>query len=94
MKSGSEYWRRVEDLYHRAVECYGGERQALLDLECAGDDELRREVEALLAGEKRAQSFLESPGSLTRNGDAGMELRKGLVGQPSTESTVTDKSHR
>jgi eukaryotic-like serine/threonine-protein kinase len=59
MKSGSEYWRRVEDLYHRAVECNEGERQSLLDQECAGDNELRREVEALLAREKRAQSFLE-----------------------------------
>src|SRR5262245_56684779 len=61
MNSGSEYWRRVEDLYHRAVECDERERQALLDQECAGDNELRREVEALLAGQTRAQTFLEEP---------------------------------
>jgi Tol biopolymer transport system component/predicted Ser/Thr protein kinase len=61
MKSGSEYWRRVEDLYHRAAECEGAERQALLDRECEGDSELRLEVEALLAGQERAQSFLEEP---------------------------------
>src|SRR3989475_4624188 len=67
MKSGSEYWRRVEDLYHRAAACNEGERHVLLDRECAGDDELRREVEALLAGQKQAQNFLEEPavGSLT-----------------------------
>jgi serine/threonine protein kinase len=61
MKSESEYWRLVEDLYHRAVECDGRERQMLLDQECANDSELRREVEALLAGQKRAQNFLEEP---------------------------------
>src|SRR5262245_34119478 len=61
MKSESEYWRRVEDLYHRAVECEAHERQALLDRECAGDHDLRREVEALLAGQERAQSCLEEP---------------------------------
>src|SRR5262245_59402653 len=61
MKSGSEYWRRVEDLYHRAAECNERERQTLLDEECAGDNEIRREVEALLAGQKRAKTFLEEP---------------------------------
>src|SRR5215475_13626027 len=59
MKSGSEYWRRVEDLYHRAMGCNEGEQQTLLDQECAGDNDLRREVEALLTEQKRAQSFLE-----------------------------------
>src|SRR5262245_37788183 len=61
MKSGSEYWRRVEELYHRAVERNERERTTLLDQECAGDNELRREVEALLAGQKRAETFLEEP---------------------------------
>src|SRR5262245_38066586 len=72
MKSGSEYWRRVEDLYHRAVECDERERLTLLDKECAGDVELRSEIEALLAGQTRAQSFLEEPavGRLT----AGIRL--------------------
>src|SRR5262249_17988474 len=48
-------------VYHRAVECGGDERRALLDRECEGNNELRREVEALLAGQMRAQSFLEEP---------------------------------
>src|SRR5215510_6157744 len=61
MSSESEYWRRVEDLYHRAVECNGHEQQALLNQECADDNELRREVEALLAGQTQAEGFLEEP---------------------------------
>jgi serine/threonine protein kinase/Tol biopolymer transport system component len=61
MHSESEYWRRVEDLYHRAAECNGRDRQTLLERECADDDELRREVLALLDGQERAKSFLEEP---------------------------------
>src|SRR5262245_24844377 len=72
MKSESEYWRRVEDLYHRAVECEAHERQALLDRECAGDHDLRREVEALLAGQERAQGFLEEP--VAKRVTAGIRL--------------------
>jgi serine/threonine protein kinase len=37
-----------------------GERPALLDRECAGDAELRREVEALLAAHDRAEGILEA----------------------------------
>ncbi len=61
MKSEPEYWRRVEDLYHRVVGCSERERHALLDQECTGDDDLRREVEALLTAQGRAESFLEEP---------------------------------
>src|SRR5262245_50651264 len=63
MKWGSEYWRRIEYLYNRAVSCGGHERQALLDRECAGDSELRREVEALLSGRRREPNFLEEAAS-------------------------------
>jgi eukaryotic-like serine/threonine-protein kinase len=37
------------------------ERRAYLDAVCGGDEELRREVEALLAAHERAGSFLEHP---------------------------------
>jgi serine/threonine protein kinase len=39
----------VERIYLSATELPSGERQAYLDRECAGDQELRREVETLLA---------------------------------------------
>src|SRR3712207_2595477 len=41
-------WRKVEDLYHAALEVDQHARDALLREACAGDDELRREVESLL----------------------------------------------
>ena len=43
--------QRAMVLFERAVELQGPERDVFLDRECAGDDELRRVVEALLEGE-------------------------------------------
>ena len=44
-----EHWKRIEEVYHAAVVRAPAEREALLEGACAGDDALRREVEALLA---------------------------------------------
>lgn len=46
-----ERWRRIETLFHRAVELEPAARDALLDVECAGDPTLRAEVERLLASD-------------------------------------------
>jgi serine/threonine protein kinase/tetratricopeptide (TPR) repeat protein len=56
-----ELWRRVEDLYHRALERDESHRAEFLKHSCEDDDELRREVESLLAQEKGALHFIESP---------------------------------
>ena len=42
-------WRRVQELFAAALERSPADRTALLDRECAGDDDLRREVASLLA---------------------------------------------
>ena len=42
-------WQRVEDLYQAAVERKPQERAAFLAQACAGDEDVRREVESLLA---------------------------------------------
>jgi serine/threonine protein kinase len=54
-------WRRIEDLFGRALELPPGERAAFLDGACEGDVSLRREVEALLASHQRAGDFIQSP---------------------------------
>ncbi|MGD2116373.1 MAG: serine/threonine-protein kinase [Acidobacteriota bacterium] len=41
-------WRRIEELFARAVDRPPDARRSLLDAECDGDPELRREVEDLL----------------------------------------------
>jgi len=56
-----ERWQRVKDLFDSASELEAQERAAFLDRECAGDDDLRREVESLLESDNDAESFMESP---------------------------------
>src|SRR5262245_53657441 len=43
-----ERWAKIEAVFHQALECQPSHRAAYLDRECAGDPELRREVESLL----------------------------------------------
>src|SRR5499426_2608238 len=56
----SERWRQIESLYYTALERDATEREAFLIEACAGDDELRREVEALLAVHERAEDFMDA----------------------------------
>jgi len=44
-----EHWRRAEDLFHRVADLPPAERSPLLARECANDEKLLRDVEALLA---------------------------------------------
>ena len=56
-----ERWQKIEELYHAALKLEAGERADFLLQACAGDEDLRREVESLLASDAQAESFLESP---------------------------------
>ncbi|MDE3179081.1 MAG: serine/threonine-protein kinase [Acidobacteriota bacterium] len=57
----SERWERVAELHRSALEHPAGQRTAFLEEACAGDEELRQEVESLLAQEDKAGSFMEKP---------------------------------
>jgi len=57
----SQRWRQVEAVYHSAADRGLGERSAFLDEACRGDEELRREVESLLAQENSPGVLLERP---------------------------------
>jgi serine/threonine protein kinase len=56
-----ELWRRVEDLYHRVLELDEGSRAEFLVHSCRDDKAVLDEVESLLAHEKAAELFIESP---------------------------------
>jgi non-specific serine/threonine protein kinase len=56
-----ERYRRVEEVFGLAIEHGRDDRALLLDSMCAGDAELRREVDALLAEHDRLGSFLAEP---------------------------------
>ena len=51
-------WNRIQELFHSASDRDPSDRAAFLSSACANDAELRREVEALLAADKVAGSFL------------------------------------
>ncbi len=57
----SERWRRIEELCEGALRLEPGERATYLAAECGPDEDLRREVEALLAHEGSAEGFLAAP---------------------------------
>jgi eukaryotic-like serine/threonine-protein kinase len=57
----AERWQQIEDLYHAALERSPAERSAFIAEACDGDEELRREVESLLASHDGASQFIEEP---------------------------------
>ncbi|HEX5717135.1 MAG TPA: serine/threonine-protein kinase, partial [Thermoanaerobaculia bacterium] len=54
-------WRRIESILDLALDLPPEERSALLDQSCAGDPDLRAEVEAVLAADAQAGNFLVTP---------------------------------
>jgi serine/threonine protein kinase len=56
-----ERWQKINELFQSASERPADERAAFLDAACAGDTELRQEVESLLACQDAAATFFENP---------------------------------
>src|SRR5712691_9302911 len=54
-------WQQLDELFHAALERAPEERAAFLDEACAGDQQLRREVEVLIGANEKAGSFIEKP---------------------------------
>ncbi len=55
------HWRRIEAILDLVLDLPPEEHSALLDQACAGDSDLRAEVEALLVADAKAGSFLGVP---------------------------------
>lgn len=72
-------WKKIDELYHAAREMRGEERSAFLT--AAGDEEIRREVESLLASDEEAGSFLAEPALDAIAGEMADEETTGLTGQ-------------
>src|SRR5262245_5569951 len=54
-----ERWKQIEQLYHTALDREPDKRDAFLAENCAGDSDLRREVEELLGYDGAAESFIQ-----------------------------------
>ncbi|MCA1622782.1 MAG: protein kinase [Acidobacteria bacterium] len=57
----SERWQKIKDLFDIAQEIPSAKREKFLDNACAGDTDLRREVENLLSSLENPTSFMEQP---------------------------------
>jgi len=90
-----ELWHRVEELFRRALELDESRRAEFLQRACAGDEPLRREVESLLAQEKKKEHFIDSPaldvvGKLVAN-EAGKGSEVKLIGTTVSHYRVLEK---
>ncbi len=54
-------WKKVEKLYHAALEREPSERDAFLERACADDEALLHEVRSLLSSDEQAKRFIEEP---------------------------------
>jgi hypothetical protein len=55
-----ERWKKIESLFESALERDPAERAAFLDRECGADDEMRQEVESLLAHQQPTGRFIST----------------------------------
>ncbi len=57
----SERLKQVEEIYHAALEIAPAERESFFKESCRADENLRHEVESLLAFENTFDSFIDTP---------------------------------
>ena len=58
--ANTEDWERIETLFQTAAELPAASRSGFLDQACAGDVELREELESLLAADNHNASAIDS----------------------------------
>jgi TolB-like protein len=56
-----ERYRQIGELYHAALEVETEQRAAFLERGCAGDEELRRDVESLIVSHEQSDDFIAAP---------------------------------
>jgi serine/threonine protein kinase/Tfp pilus assembly protein PilF len=54
-------WEEIGEVYHAALELAPEERAGFLEQACAGDEELRREVDSLIEANQNAGEFIAAP---------------------------------
>ena len=75
-----ERWQQIDRIFEAALAQPADERAAFLEKACAGDTELRAEVESLIAHEE-AQGFLETPAFQEATRVLAADARHSLIGQ-------------
>jgi eukaryotic-like serine/threonine-protein kinase len=90
-----EVFRRVEELFYRSLELDESRRAEFLERSCGNDHALRREVESLLAQQKKTQHYIDSPAlelaaKLFAN-EEGKKSGANLIGTTVSHYRVIDK---
>ncbi|HTM47658.1 MAG TPA: tetratricopeptide repeat protein [Bryobacteraceae bacterium] len=89
-----ERWQQIKAIFQTAADLESGPRAAYLDEACAGADDLRREVEALLAASSEAEDFIESPALEEHAGTLAARLPDPIIGQRVGHFRVTGEIGR
>ncbi|HEX6729294.1 MAG TPA: protein kinase [Pyrinomonadaceae bacterium] len=88
----NERWQQVEQLYHATLEKSVEERNSFLAEASQGDEDLRREVESLLAYQEQAENFIESPAVEVAARMIAEQQRPGVVpGQTINQYRITSR---
>jgi serine/threonine protein kinase/Tol biopolymer transport system component len=85
----AERWKRVDELLQAALQVPAGKQEEFLRQQCGGDSELLEEVRSLLTSDRKAGSFLESPG--LRVAEVAAELPT-LGASPSSGSLIAGQT--
>src|SRR5499426_3571701 len=76
-----EQWKKLDALFHEALEYEKEARAAHLAKVCGDDEQLRGEAERLLAAHEREGSFIDSPIFAEPTGLTADDLNQSLVGR-------------
>jgi len=79
-----ERWQQIQNLFDEARSCTSSEVASFLESACKGDEELRREVEWMLAHHDAAKEFIQAPAielvALSVAGDRDGSLARPALG--------------
>jgi len=77
-----ERYQKISKLVHAALELEPQPRAVFLDAACSGDEELRREVESLIASDEQAESLFATP---------ALEVAAGMMAEQQSHSAAGRK---
>src|SRR5687768_10060067 len=86
----SERWHEIKDILYKALEMEPAERSSFLDKVCGKDNELRQEIESLIAAHGAAER-LESPALEMIAADVSNEVTNELAGKSLGHYQVIEK---
>ncbi|HLM01243.1 MAG TPA: serine/threonine-protein kinase, partial [Pyrinomonadaceae bacterium] len=79
-------WNKIVEIFEAALDVPASERSAFIEKACAADENVRREVEEMLAADGKASAFFESPPASPRT----LLLHNVSRDEPESDSIVGD----